>query len=232
MTHKLTPEEKGVVVSRIQAAMARRRMNLTDLHKKVCQILGPTTRGTSYGAIWNYVNQPPTNPRIEILEAIGTALNEPIEWLLYGERDPAKTDELASVFDEMLSQKEPGVFEGLSEEIADRAWSTVRFGTPLMRAMFLNTLRIFMEYQFPDGYSRQDLLTSTHRLSDDITHGFEKRMGMPHTFWEENEWEQRCVARMHAIDLSIPAPINRRRTGTNPGGRIIEPGEVETWDDV
>ena len=208
-------------------------MNLNDLHERVREILGPSTRGTSYGAIWNYVNQPPTNPRIEILEAIGTALNEPIEWLLYGERDPAKMDELASVFDEMLSQENPGAWVGdLSEEIADRAPSLVRFGTPLMRAMFLNTLRIFMEYQFPDGHSRQDLLTSAYRLSDEINYGFEDRMGMPHPFWEENEWEQRCVARMHAIDLSIPAPINRRRTGTNPGGRIIEPGEVETWDDV
>ncbi len=214
MSDKLTIRLEGAVLAgRIQSAMKRRGMKLSALHQRVEDEVGKGTRGTSYAAIWNYAHKPPRSPRLEILEAIAQALDEPLKWLLYGEGDPAQTDELASVFEQMLSDEDPAAWDGeLREDIRHRAEILVRLGTPVIRATFLNTLRRLLEHRYPDGdYSRQDILTLTEQLSAEVVFGTPARLEIQGTYWGDAEWENRCVAIMHGINLSISSPEARKK---------------------
>ena len=163
LTIKLDFKERQVLVSRIQDAMARKGMPIAHLHHRVRQIAGPDTRGTSYGAVWNYANRPPMHPRVEIIKAIASALDVPIGWLLYGEENPDEAGELERVFDQLLSNDTPDTWDDhLREGIRRRTYLLAgSLGTPLVRTMFLNTLRRLMDHRFPDGCSRED----TVRLS-------------------------------------------------------------------
>ena len=221
MSHKLTIKldlnEKEILVSRIQVAMARKGMTIAHLHDRVRQIAGPNTRGTSYGGVWNYAHNPPRSPRLEILKAIAKALDEPIGWLLYGEADPDKEEELERVFDQMLSEEAPDTWDDqLREGIKRRASILGSLGTPLVRAMFLSTLRRLIDHRFPDGCSREDTVRLSGELSMEILFGVETRLriggpGPVKLMWQGPDWESRCVARMHAINLSIPPPHATRR---------------------
>lgn len=70
--------------SRIKEALDKRGWNAHELHGKLRDLLGEDQRGTSYGAIRDYLAGRIENPRPAVLEGMADLLHVPRAWLIEG----------------------------------------------------------------------------------------------------------------------------------------------------
>jgi len=70
-------------------------------------------RGSSYGSVWSYVNDPPTNPREEIVRALAVELGVTFEWLATGAGP--RTPQEAAILEGREAAEKPELLRALED---------------------------------------------------------------------------------------------------------------------
>jgi len=82
--------------NRVKEARKELGLTLQDLHEGVAK-LTDKAMGSSYGSMWSLENDPPEEPRLNIVAAVARVLRHRYEWIMWAEEPRTAADELADV---------------------------------------------------------------------------------------------------------------------------------------